>query len=127
MKKIVSFLVVAILVFTSCVSISPTAIKADSLQELPKIQETYKFRIEKTQIGMDIADFILLWPEVKKIAESNNSISFEFLYIQTYYTTHDKKIGVWWTGSVKTSEYIQRINFYFIDKKLDKYEYTSNK
>jgi len=106
--------------FAGCVT--PGAIEANSKNELPTMQQKYSVQFEKTHIGMAFEDFQNVWPEAIKSSEDGIYVIYEYRDIQTYYTSHDKDIGVLWTGSIYTQEYIQKTLFYFTEKKLAKYE-----
>jgi hypothetical protein len=54
-----------------------------------------------------------------------NEKVYEITYVQEYYTKRDRNRAYWgadWTYRVKTTEYKQRILFYFKNDMLDKYE-----
>jgi hypothetical protein len=71
------------------------------------IEDAYPDRFEKTKIGMDFEEFKQVWPEAKKIGETQNEIIYEFTYGNVY---------------IYTLNYIIHEKFYFTDNKLTKYE-----
>lgn len=103
----------------SCVTSS--AIQAESTDEVPSIYEKYSFRFEKIEIGMSEEEVLEMFPEALLVGKQMDMSAYEFTDTQVYYTQHDKTIGVWWTGSIKTHEYKQVVWFYFVDNALVKY------
>ena len=108
----------------SCVT--PGSVRADSTSQLPSIAQKYEERFQKTQIGMGIDSFILLWPEARPVGENAGVSAYEVRDSQLYYTSHDRDIGCLWTGSIKTHEYIQAVWFYFSGGKLIKWGTDKN-
>jgi len=112
------------LIFFSVIScVSAGAIQANSTTEIPTIQQKYPDRFERTRVGMSLNDFRQIWPEAIKTSETQEYVIYEFRDSTEYYTDHDRNIGVWWTGSIRTREFIQYQLFYFTDDILVKYEY----
>lgn len=111
-------------VFISCVT--QEAIQAESEAELPTIYEKYEDRFRKISIGMQYEDFKIIFPETYLVGQSDEYQAYEFKDTQIYYTSHDKQIGVLWTGSIKTHEYTQKIWFYFKKKRLVKWGEPEN-
>ncbi|MDR1362641.1 MAG: hypothetical protein LBJ35_01130 [Spirochaetaceae bacterium] len=71
------------------------------------IEDAYPDRFEKTKIGMDFEEFKQVWPEAKKIGESQDEVIYEFTYGNTY---------------IYTLNYVIHEKFYFADNKLTRYE-----
>lgn len=128
MKKYnVSFILIIIfLSFLILSCVTPGAVQAESETELPSIYEKYKERFEKIVIGMEYSVFAGIFPESYKVGQSDHHVAYEFKDTQIYYTSHDKNIGILWTGSIKTREYTQTIWFYFKDTKLVKWGEPKN-
>jgi hypothetical protein len=124
-KEISFFMCIFIVVFTGCVSVPKESIRANSTNEIPSIQQKYSDRFERTRIGMDLSEFRQIWPEAIKSGETQEFVIYEFKEITIYYTDNDYNVGFWWTGSAKTSQFVQTELFYFTNNKLVKYEYIS--
>jgi hypothetical protein len=58
-------------------------------------------------LNKSIEEFKQVWPEAKKIGETQNEIIYEFTYGNTY---------------IYTLNYVIHEKFYFTDNKLTKYE-----
>jgi len=131
MKNIVKFLgiiafsAVIVFNFVGCVSVPKEAVRTNSTNEIPSIQQKYSNRFEQTRIGMDLAEFKQVWPEAIKSGETQEYVTYEFRDITVYYTDNDYNVGYMWTGSVKTNQFVQIELFYFTNNKLVKYEYKT--
>jgi hypothetical protein len=71
------------------------------------IEDAYPDRFEKTKIGMDFEEFKQVWPEAKKIGETENGVIYEFTYSHIL---------------IYAPDYVIHEKFYFTDNKLTKYE-----
>jgi hypothetical protein len=71
------------------------------------IEKAYPDRFEKTKIGMDIEEFKQVWPEAKRVGETQDEVIYEFIYGNTV---------------IYTPAYLVHEKFYFTDNKLTKYE-----
>ncbi len=123
MKRLMVFIFLSAisgsLLLSGCVT--QGAVQADSTSSLPTIYEKYSDRFEKTDIGMSFENFISVWADTYLVGKTNKISAYEFKDSQLYYTTHDKNIGIIWTGTIKTQEYTQKVWFYFVEDKLVKY------
>jgi len=111
------------LILSGCVT--PGAKKVETVDQLPKIQETYANRFNKIYVGMTYEEFKAIFPESYLVKQGNDEKVLEFRYAQTYYTQHDEMIGVIWTGTIKTHQYIQKALFYFENNRLKAWEIKS--
>jgi hypothetical protein len=112
--------------FAGCATVAPGAIRVDTTEQIPKIQEEYQDRLEKTHLEMSVAELKVVWPEALKVGEDSEYVIYEFKRIHTYYTSYDYNLAFNLTGAVNTHEYVQKILFYFSDNKLKKYEYLTH-
>lgn len=119
----ISFLSV---LFVGCVTVAPGAIRVDTTEQIPKIQEEYQDRLEKTHLDMTVGEFKAIWPEALKVGEDPEFVIYEFKRTHIYYTSYDYNIAFWQSVAVNTHEYVQKELFYFSDNKLKKYEYLTH-
>jgi len=115
------YLMLLILAFSSCATTAPGSVQAESSSELPSITKIYATEIALTHTGMSITDFNKIWTEASLESQKGNLIIYEVKNTQRYYTEHDRRMGVLWTGSVKSHSYTQRLLFYFKSGKLTKW------
>jgi hypothetical protein len=113
-----SYVVIIILAFFLGSCVTRGAVKADSTDELPAIYEKYDTQFKQTIIGMTFEEFSKVWPRVKLVGKKNDFSAYELNFSQVYYTSHDRDIGVIWTGTIETKEYKQTVWFYFSNNKL---------
>ena len=73
-KTFLSLLILFSIIMLGCATTSSTQGYANTLEE------AHPDRFEKTVIGMDVSEFIVIWPEATKSGASSEGEIYEFIY-----------------------------------------------
>jgi hypothetical protein len=119
----ISFLLFAISIFSGCATAPKGAEIVERASQLTPIQEVYSERLRQVSIGMNLQNYLRVFPESYPGGQSGGTTAYELSRKADYVTSYDITMQniLWGVGSPRAKTERQVLWFYFYDGKLIKW------
>lgn len=107
---------------SGCVSAPKDAIRVNSLDQIPTIQQVERERLQRIEPGMKWTEVKQIFPELYPVALDDRTQAFELARVVHYVTDFDASWSTrLFTGGVSGSAHRQILWFYMVDGVLIKW------